>query len=383
MSERNHSPAAPVAQSFAPDAAGSFHPSPAVDRKRKLRVIVAGALASLLIAAILFQFFRSKESGAGSDGNGSDPNGRAARAGAATVLATVDGYGITWKDVADECVDRYGREVLENLINRTIIQQACAKRKIVVTKAEVANEVRRIARKFKMPVESWYQMLQAERGITPLQYHRDIIWPMLALKKIAGTKVDVGDDEMRMAFIREYGQRVKARLIMLDNHRRALDVHGKLAANPDDFERLAQQFSIEPNSRAMGGEIPPIRRHGGNEKLETAAFKLRAGEISPVIQIARSRFVILKCEGRTRQVVSDIATVREELYAQIKEEKTQAAVARTFEKLKRETTVDNFMTNQKTGIQQASGTKEAGTARIRSPFPSSPGTARRQTPPIR
>jgi foldase protein PrsA len=382
MSERNHSPAAAVAQSFAPEAAAPFNPSPAVDRKRKLRLIAGGALASVLIAAILFQFFRSKEGGAGPDGNGSDSNGRAARRGTSTVLATVDGYGITWKDVADECVDRYGREVLDNLINRTIIQQACAKRRVVVTKAEVANEVRRIARKFKMPVESWYQMLQAERGISPLQYHRDIIWPMLALKKIAGAKVDVGDDEMRKAFIREYGQRVKARLIMMDNQRRIFKVHDELVANPESFERLAQQYSIEPNSRAMGGEIPPIRRHGGNEKLETAAFKLRTGEISPVIQIARSRFVVLKCEGRTKQVVTDVATVREELYAQIKEEKTQAAVARTFEKLKRETTVDNFLTNQKTGIQQASGTKDAGTARIRSPFPS-PGAAPRQTPTFR
>jgi foldase protein PrsA len=369
-----------VAQTPTADSFTGFNP-PAAEPKRKLRLIAGGALAAVLIAGILFQFFRSKEGGAGAD----DPAGRQRRStqmDGSTTLSRVDGYNITYDDVARECVERYGREVLENLINRTIIQQACAKRKIVVTRAEVANEVKRIAKKFDLSVENWHQMLQAERGITPLQYHRDIIWPMLALKKIAGTKVDVTDDELRKAFIREYGERVKARLIMLDNQRRALDVHGELTRNPQNFERLAQQYSIEPNSRALGGEIPPIRRYGGNEKLETAAFKLQKDEMSPVISIGRNRFVILKCEGRTRPYVNNIESVREELYTQIKEEKTQAAVARTFETLKRETTVDNFLTHQKTGIQQTSGTQDAGSTRIRSPYPS-PGTARPKTPTFR
>ena len=60
-------------------------------------------------------------------------------------------------------------------------------------------------------------MLQADRKITPDQYRRNVIWPMLALKKLASEKIEVTDDDMKRAFIRDYGEKVRARMIVLDN----------------------------------------------------------------------------------------------------------------------------------------------------------------------
>ena len=372
MSERNHSHVTDGTDSTQvpiTEATGGFHPSAiAAQRKKRTRMILGGAVAAVMIGGILFQFFRAEEGGAGSDASGNTGQRTSQRDGS-TVLGTVNGYSITWNAVAQECMERYGRDVLENLINRAVIQQACASRKVVVTNAEVSNEVSRIAKKFGISVENWYQMLQAERGITRLQYHRDIIWPMLALKKMASAKIEVTEKELREGMLGNYGPRVKAKLIMLDNQRRATEIHAKLVRNPEDFERHAQKYSIEPNSRALGGEIPPIRRYGGNPKIEEVAFKLQAGEISQVIPLGRNRFVILKCTGYTKSITTDLNTVRQELYKQIKEDKLQAAVARTFEKIRRETTINNFLTNQRTGIRQTSGTKDAGSARIRSPYP--------------
>lgn len=383
MSERNHS--APLEQAATLPDANAGHKtanSPAAsntaaERKRKWAILAAGSLGIVLIGGILFQIFQAESGQAGAQ------NAPAANEdGQSTALARVDGNVITWRQVADECVARHGKEILDNLINRTIIQQACAERKIVVTNTEVANEVRRIAAKFKLEPENWYQMLQAERGISPLQYHRDIIWPMLALKKIAGTKVTVTKEELQKAFTRDYGPRVKARIIMLDNLRRARDVHAQVIRNPNDFGRIAQKHSIEPNSRALGGEIPPIPRYGGNEKLEEAAFRLKKDEISPVVQIGFNRFVILMSDGRTEQKIENIREVYEELHSRLVEEKTQTNVAQVFEKLRREARVDNFMTNTSTGIKQASGTK-AGKTRIRGQYPPRPGVAKRRTPTIK
>ena len=367
MSERTHSLPTDVPEHQPATIPGGFVPpvTTAETGKRKWMLYVGGSIAVVLIGGILFQMFRPESGGAAADGN-ANAN---AQPGQSRVLAKVEGRPITWQQVADECMARHGREIMENLINRTIIQQACAKRRIVVTNAEVAAEVRRIAKKFNLTPENWYQMLQAERGITPIQYHRDIIWPMLALRKIAGTDVKITKKEQLELFQREWGPRVKAKMIMLDNLRRATEVHRQAARNPREFERLAQKYSIEPNSRALGGEIPPIRRYAGNPKVEEKAFGLRPGEVSPVIQIGYNRYVILRCEGRTTPVVRDISEVYDELMAQIKEEKTQAAVAQVFEKLKRETTVTNFLTGQRTGIQQTSGTKPGGgRTRITSPY---------------
>jgi len=342
------------------------------NRKRKWGMLLAGSLGVFLVGGILFQIFRAEPGAAGPDDNGGQNTTAAGESRLSTVLARVDQHNITWREVAEECMARYGRDVLENIINRTIIQQACARRGITITKQEVLNEVRRIAKKFNLTPENWYQMLQAERGISPVQYHRDIIWPMLALKKIAGKKIKVNEEDMRLGFEKHYGPRVKAKMIMFENMRRAREVHNKLLQHPQDFERLAQRHSIEPNSRALGGDIPPIPRHSGNKKLEEAAFKLRPGEISPVVQIGFNRFVILKSEGRTEPKISNLDEVRHELYSQLLEEKTQQAVAQIFDKLKREARVDNFLTGSSTGIRQASGKKTdktTGSARIRSNYP--------------
>lgn len=368
MSEGTHSPATIPQDAPSPELnytyPGYVPPPENAGRKRRMILIATGSITALLIGGLLFQIFRPETGAAGPDaGTNANTNARS------DVFATVNGQPVTKQEVAEECLIRHGREVLDSLINRTVIQQACATRGVAVSKTEVANEIRRIAAKFKMSPEQWYQMLAAERGISPEHYQRDIIWPMLALRKIAGTDVKVSDDEMRKAFIREYGIRVKAKMIMLDNQRRAMDVLDKVLKRSDDFERLARDESIERNSAALGGDIPPVRRYGGNDKLEDAAFKLRTGEISPLIQVAVNRWVILKCEGRTKPLVENIETVRHELYEQLKEEKMQTAVAKVFDRLKRETKIVNHITGQQTGIQQTSGSQPVGKARIGDPYP--------------
>lgn len=370
-----------MASTFAGDPPTDDSPAPA--GKRKWGLYLAGSLGIVLLGGILFQIFRAEPGEAGPDDAAQGSDNRTGRISPSQVLARVDGYNITWREVADECIARYGRDVLDSIINRTIIQQACAKRNITVTNAEVRNEVTRIAAKFKLTPENWYQMLQAERGIMPIQYNRDIIWPMLALRKIAGTNIKITSDDMRKAFEREYGPRVKAKLIMLDNQRRAIEAHEKAVRNPNDFGRLAQQYSVEPNSKAMWGEIPPIPRHSGNDRIEQEAFRLRKGEVSRVFQVAPSRWVILKCEGRTVPKVTSIDEVKESLYEMLMEEKTQEAVAKVFQKLRREARVDNLLTGTSTGIQQTSGKGSTGSARIRSPYPDLPGTARRKNRLVR
>ena len=68
--------------------------------------------------------------------------------------------------------------------------------------------------------------------------------------------------------------------------------------------------------------------------------------------------VILKCEGFTTQVVTDIAEVRDQLLAELEEQKVQEAVANLFDQLKKDSYVHNFWTGEVTGqnqIRQASG----------------------------
>jgi foldase protein PrsA len=325
--------------------------------------VTAGSLALLVAAGIGLQFFRAHPAASQTtDEAGTATLGSSREGTASKVLAKVNGQAISYDVVARECVSRHGQAVLDNMINRLIIQQECEKRGISVTMAEVEEEVASTAKKFNLPLETWYKMLESERHLTQQQYHEDVIWPMLALKKLAGQKVEVSEEDMKVGFERDYGPRVKARLILVEgNLRQANQIWEKCQANPDDFDRVAREFSADPNTRPLGGVIPPIRRHGGSKTVEDQAFRMKIGEVSPVIQIAESRYVILKCEGFTEPVVTDIREVWDDLYKQLTDEKTQTAVAKIFEDIKQQARIDNHLTNRTSGgraIQPASAVRE-------------------------
>ena len=271
-------------------------------------------------------------------------------------VARVNGDLISFQEVADECVARYGAEVLDNLVNRKLIAQACEKAGVSVSNGEISKEVAEQAVRFNLLVDTWYQMMLSERKLTATQYHRDVIWPMLALEKLAGQNVQVTDADMQRAFERDYGPRVKARMILIDgNQRQAARVWEQATANPDTFDKLAREHSSDPNSRPLGGVIPPIRRHVGSPQFEQAAFALAAGEISDLVQLADGQWVILKGEGRTEPVVTNIDDVYTELRKQQQEEKTQSAVAQVFEEIREGAQVINHLTGTATGHAKASG----------------------------
>ena len=117
------------------------------------------------------------------------------------VVAVVNADPITAKTLADACVMRYGSDVLDNMINRHLILQACKQNGIEVTSGEVRDEIMRIAAKFGLTVESYLQLLQEERDIAPDQYSREIVWPMLALRRLVSDEVEPTEEEFNRAFL--------------------------------------------------------------------------------------------------------------------------------------------------------------------------------------
>ena len=88
------------------------------------------------------------------------------------VVAVANAEPITRKTLADESVKRFGQDVLDNMVNRQLIMQECVNRGVEVTNQEVSDEIRRLAAKFGLSLESYLQLLQEERDITPGQYSR-------------------------------------------------------------------------------------------------------------------------------------------------------------------------------------------------------------------
>src|SRR3989304_5034766 len=172
------------------------------------------------------------------------------------VMAVVNGQDIRREALATACVDRYGKEVLEGLVNKRLIEHHCRNRGLSVSDAEIDAEINRMAERFKIGRQQWLEMMQKERGINEQQYKRDILWPTLALRKLADDELRVSEQQIREAHESQFRGAVKCRLVVVGSREQAESLHRQLVDRPADFPRLAMQHSQDVNSASIGGRDP-------------------------------------------------------------------------------------------------------------------------------
>jgi parvulin-like peptidyl-prolyl isomerase len=256
------------------------------------------------------------------------------------VMAIVNGKDISRKDLTDACVRRYGEDVLESLVNKKLITNHCAKRGITVTNDELTAEIDRMAKRFQLGREQWLAMLEKERGVTAQEYARDIVWPTLALRKLADSQLQVTQQEIERAYQQEYGEMVRVRIIAVADAEKAKQLHSQVSAQPVEFARLAIENSEDVGSASVGGMIQPIRHHMGDASLEAAAFALQPGQISDIIPAA-GQFVIMKCDERIAPRNVPIDQVQNQIVERIKDEKLREAAHTLFGQLQQTATIQN------------------------------------------
>lgn len=91
----------------------------------------------------------------------------------------------------------------------------------------------------------------------------------------------------------------------------AEEIRAKLASGAD-FGRMAQMYSEDPATQQAEGDWGWIDRRTLSTELTEHAFALRAGEISRVIQIGGSYYIMM-VEARKNAAVKPITEVRDEI----------------------------------------------------------------------
>jgi parvulin-like peptidyl-prolyl isomerase len=250
------------------------------------------------------------------------------------VVAAVNTKRITREDLARDCLRHFGKEVLESMVNKRLIMLECQRRGITVSRDEVSAEIEDMAKRFKIPVEQWLKMLKQERNVSSQQYAEDIIWPTLALRKLAGSQLTVSEKEIRAEFDTQYGEQIRVRLIAADDPQAAEALRAKAVAHPADFGDLAKQYSKDSASASVKGIINPIRRHGSYQEIEDAVFSMKDGEITPVIH-AGDKYVFLKREQAIPPREVDYNDVVPSLRAFLRDRKMRSIAQDVFHNLQK------------------------------------------------
>jgi len=280
-------------------------------------------------------------------------------------IAVVNGEVISRQQLADECVARKGSEILDTLIARRLIEQEMKKKKMEITPLEIDAEIDRVAMGVgHVSREVWLRTLDKERGISPATYARDIIYPTLALRKLAEKKVVVTDQDMKDAFEANFGPRLRCRIIMTNDIRKASEIWEEIRKNPSGFERLAQEKSLDSATRSFGGLLPdPIARHAVPREVSDAAFrqlvdgdpadknaknKPKDGDFTGPIQVNEGAWVILKREALAAGKSGNLndPAVANMLKVQMFDVKLQDTINTLYGELMGASEIDNKLTGQ-------------------------------------
>lgn len=139
-------------------------------------------------------------------------------------------------------------------------------------------------------------------------------------------------------------EQVKLRMIVLrqgsdsdvpgsgDKQQIADEIRQKLVGGAE-FDRMAQMYSEDEGTRDAGGDWGWIERNTLNEQISSAAFSLRPGQVSPVLRIGDS-FYILLVEAKRNAAIKPIAEVRDEIEKNLMQRERMRAQERWLDTLR-------------------------------------------------
>ena len=270
-----------------------------------------------------------------------------------TAAILIDGKQIGRKQVAEKAIERHGAKVLNGLIQFVLVEQAAKKAGINITEKDIDDKIASIAadalpltKNGEADVERWYATVAREHGLNREQYRKQI-WSQVALTKMVESDVRIENDDIQKGYEANYGPRVRIRAIILNDMRTAQRVWAEARKNltEKNFGDLCEQYCVDPNIRAIRGEVPPIQKHGGIPELESEAFKLNKGELSDIVTVGQT-FIIMYCLGQTQPDNIPLADVKDLIIKDVRQKKIDVLMAEQVEQIMESGTWENLLSGE-------------------------------------
>ncbi|MCG2721574.1 MAG: peptidyl-prolyl cis-trans isomerase [Thermodesulfovibrionales bacterium] len=260
-----------------------------------------------------------------------------------TVVAVVNGTKLTMKELEGQ-VDRliprmtfhknvpeekrknFYKQALDEIINRELLYQDALAVGMKPDKDKVNAQSEKIRQRFKSEEE--YKAALEKEGIKEetirFQIEKEQLVQQLNEKKVVEAS-RVTEEQLKNYYDKNTAQfkqpeSVKLKIITTKDEQKAKDIQEKIKAG-DDFGEIAYNFS-EDSYRVKSGDIGYIHKGRMLPDIETAAFKLKTGEVSDLIHTEDSWFLI-KVEDKKPDQQLSFEEVKEKLKREIEADKAR------------------------------------------------------------
>jgi hypothetical protein len=290
---------------------------------------------------------------------------------------------ITREELGEYLIQRFGPQRLEYLVNAKIIDLACAAKNIHITEQEINAQLGMDLKILGCTEADFVKNILQRYNKTLVEWKEDVIRPKLAMQHYVEKSIAISEEDIRNGYEAKFGPQIECRMIVLSDKQEAqkYDIWKKVRNDADEFEREAKNCFI-PVLASKAGMVPPIHKHFADPNLEREAFKLKPGEVSPLIGMPDKTTVILRCERIIEaDTTKKLDQVRMDLYHEIFESKVAQMVPETFKKMRDEARPQILLERDMPGPGHAAVAAQGITAPPTVPMPSIGGISHPLTPP--
>ena len=244
------------------------------------------------------------------------------------------------------------RSFLDQMINERILSQHYTKLDLSVSEAEVDSAIDLIARQNNMSRDVLRNEL-LRQGIPYLEYRDQIRRHLLQNKlidKVIRTRVHITEDDLKAAYAemkaaQEGKEKAEITGIRVAGGvgsspgaaaaaRRAAEKARRLLMEGLGADEVAARF---PDGSVISlGEMGSFRPGELMEPLNSAVFKLKAGEVSPVIERAQDIYVLKVLSYSADESTQTYEDVRDQLYQRVYEEEIDRQLKNFVKKAREE-----------------------------------------------
>lgn len=175
------------------------------------------------------------------------------------------------------------------------------------------------------------------------------------LKKEVASKITVSDDDMKLYYDGHKDEfktpeTVRARHILVRVDTSASESDKKKAKEKtedilkkiksgEDFVKLASEMSDDPGSKSKGGDLGFFSRGRMIKPFEDAAFSLKPGEVSDVIE-TQFGYHIIKVEEKKDEAIETFDAVKERINQKLLQDQIKSQVTDFIEKAMKDAKVE-------------------------------------------
>ncbi len=225
-------------------------------------------------------------------------------------VAKVNDQPISEESFEKTLLDWFGREVLDEMIQSRVIEQAAERAKVTVTEEQVEQRLK----DFQMGMDAQAQMGSGESFVVWLAQRRMTIPNLrarlrteLLLEGLVTDQVKVTEQEISAYYERnrkmfQEPTQVKIALIKFKTKEQAQQVREQIVKGEKSWAEASTEYNLDLRLMKSEGELGWVQ-HDGTPVMDAAFALEHDGDITPVVDYQQAFYVIKRLDRRNARTV--------------------------------------------------------------------------------